>query len=120
MKKELIILISMFISGIIIYLFKTIENVRQNNTYNKVFERFEYLKDLEREGKIHKKIIYIDRDNATNVSLKNKRQNKRNIVRIDGVEYKDKNTWFIMSGDSLWLVGKKQEFLIEIIGKILD
>lgn len=119
MKKELLVLFSMAISGCIVYLYNQIKNKYTKNQVETVFNRLQYLKNLEENGIIEKEIVYFDSENEK-MECRIIKSNKKNIIHINGKRYTDKTSWFILDRNILWIIGKKEDFMIELHSEVFE
>ena len=119
MKKELLVLFSMVLSGCIVYLYNQIKNKFIKKQIETVFERFQYLQSLEKNGAIKKEIVHFCNEDEE-VECRKIKSNKKNNVHINGKEYTDKTSWFILDKNILWIIGKKEDFIIELHSEIIE
>lgn len=119
MEKELLVLFSMVLSGCIVYLYNQIKNKFTKKQIETVFERFQYLQSLEKNGAIKKEIVHFYNEDEE-VECRKIKSNKKNNVHINGKEYTDKTSWFILDKNILWIIGKKEDFIIELHSEIFE
>lgn len=118
MENEFIVLISMVLSGIIVYGINYINNIVKERKYNTVYKRLVYLKELDRQGKINKEVFFLDDKDKKAVGFQKTSISKKTEVMLYNKKYTDKTSWFVLEDDTLWILGKKENFLIQLNGKI--
>lgn len=110
MEREFIILFSMGTSGCLVFLLnKLLEKIEKRKS-EKIYERLEYIEEMEDRGKIQREFV-----NAEILRLEQNKNPKNKDILINGKRYNDSNTFYILSGTSVLLIGKKEDFIIEII-----
>lgn len=120
MEKELLVLFSMTLSGIVVLIYNKLEQSKYNKKRDILFERFYTLEEMEKSGKIKRGIIYLDTPQQEQIKKKKTNLFKRNKVVLDGVEYTDKEFWFMMMDNVLYIVGKKKDVLVELHSKMFE
>lgn len=110
MEKELLVLFSMTISGLIVFGYEKIKMFKKNKETRMCRSRFEYLKTMASNGAIKKEIVDLDESDNIRFTV----GKKRNIVCLDNKEYTDKMSWFVFDDNKLWIVGRNEDFLVEI------
>lgn len=121
MKNEVIIIIAMLLSGLIVVFLKWASTRLYNSRYGVAMERFKHLKDLEKNGEISREVVFFEEHPATTENSKVTRNPRRKTrVVLDGKEYTDKNSWFVMDRNVLYIIGKKKNIFIEVHSKEFD
>lgn len=121
MRNEIITIISMLLSGLIVVFLKLTSTKLYNSRYGAAMERFKHLKDLEKNGKISREVVFFEEHPATTENSKVTRNpRKKTRVVLDGKEYTDKNSWFFMDRNILYIIGKKKNIFIEVHSKEFD
>lgn len=114
MKNELLVLFSMIISGLIVFGYEKLKMLKANkeNEETKMCRsRFEYLKTMVFKGIIKKEIVDLDTIEDSRITVGKKR---KSVIFLDNKEYTEEMSWFVFDNNSLWIIGKNEDFLIEI------
>lgn len=120
MSNEMILIISMTLSGIIVFGFNYLNTIIKKRKCDIVYNRFLYLKKLEEEGKIKKEIFSLNCGDEGKIDLQKVLVPRKTRIIINGKKYTDKNSWFIIDNNILWIAGKKENFLIQFEEEILN
>ena len=111
MSNLKIIIFSMFLSAISLFIIYIIKNCIKDIQYKKNVKRTNYIKQLVKDDKIPYKLI--------NISIEpNRVRDTENHVGlfIDDKLYDDKNSLFLKESEKLYVIGKKEEYLIVLVG----
>lgn len=120
MSNEIILLISMLLSGIIVFGFNYLNTIIKKKQCNKVRKRLAYLRELVNDGKINLEKYCLDDEPRDNSDIDKTLKARNTEVVLYGKVYTDKTSWFIIEDDILWIVGKKEDFLVQLTGKVFD
>lgn len=120
MSNEIILLISMLLSGIIVFGFNYLNTIIKKKQCNKVRKRLAYLRELVNDGKINLEKYCLDDEPRDNSDIDKTLKTRNTEVVLYGKVYTDKTSWFIIENDILWIVGKKEDFLVQLTGKVFD
>lgn len=120
MSNEIILLISMLLSGIIVFGFNYLNTIIKKKQCNKVRKRLAYLRELVNDGKINLEKYCLDDEPRDNSDIDKTLKTRNTEVVLYGKVYTDKTSWFIIEDDILWIVGKKEDFLVQLTGKVFD
>ena len=120
MSNEIILLISMLLSGIIVFGFNYLNTIIKKKQCNKVRKRLAYLRELVNDGKINLEKYCLDDEPRDNSDIDKTLKARNTEVVLYGKVYTDKTSWFIIENDILWIVGKKEDFLVQLTGKVFD
>ena len=114
MRNELLVLFSMTISGLIVFGYEKLKMLKadkENKDTEMCFSRFEYLKTMALNGVIKKEILDLDTIEDTKLTTGKRR---KSVVCLNNKEYTEKMSWFVFDDNKIWIVGKNEDFLIEI------
>lgn len=120
MSNEIILLISMLLSGIIVFGFNYLNTIIKKKQCNKVRKRLAYLRELVNDGKINLEKYCLDDEPRDNSDIDKTLKARNTEVVLYGKVYTDKTSWFVIEDDILWIVGKKEDFLVQLTGKVFD
>lgn len=120
MSNEIILLISMLLSGIIVFGFNYLNTIIKKKQCNKVRKRLIYLRELVNDGKINLEKYCLDDEPRDNSDIDKTLKARNTEVVLYGKVYTDKTSWFVIEDDILWIVGKKEDFLVQLTGKVFD
>ena len=120
LSNEIILLISMLLSGIIVFGFNYLNTIIKKKQCNKVRKRLTYLRELVNDGKINLEKYCLDDEPRDNSDIDKTLKARNTEVVLYGKVYTDKTSWFIIENDILWIVGKKEDFLVQLTGKVFD
>ena len=120
LSNEIILLISMLLSGIIVFGFNYLNTIIKKKQCNKVRKRLAYLRELVNDGKINLEKYCLDDEPRDNSDIDKTLKTRNTEVVLYGKVYTDKTSWFIIEDDILWIVGKKEDFLVQLTGKVFD
>lgn len=120
MSNEIILLISMLLSGIIVFGFNYLNTIIKKKQCNKVRKRLAYLRELVNDGKINLEKYCLDDEPRDNSDIDKTLKARNTEIVLYGKVYTDKTSWFIIEDDILWIVGKKEDFLVQLTGKVFD
>lgn len=120
MSNEIILLISMLLSGIIVFGFNYLNTIIKKKQCNKVRKRLVYLRELVNDGKINLEKYCLDDKPRDNSDIDKTLKARNTEVVLYGKVYTDKTSWFVIEDDILWIVGKKEDFLVQLTGKVFD
>lgn len=120
MSNEIILLISMLLSGIIVFGFNYLNTIIKKKQCNKVRKRLAYLRELVNDGKINLEKYCLDDKPRDNSDIDKTLKARNTEVVLYGKVYTDKTSWFVIEDDILWIVGKKEDFLVQLTGKVFD
>ena len=120
MSNEMIIIISMILSSIIVFGINFLNTIIKEKQCNKVRKRFTYLRELVNDGKINLEKYCLDDEPRDNSDIDKTLKTRNTEVVLYGKVYTDKTSWFIIEDDILWIVGKKEDFLVQLTGKVFD
>lgn len=119
-SNETIVVISMVLSWIIVFGFKRLNTIIDKNKCDMVYERFVYLKKLEKNGKIEKEVFSFEDEEQENINFQKTSKLRKTEVILYGKKYTDKTSWFIIEDNVLWIAGKKEDFLIQVYGNFFE
>lgn len=122
MDKNLIVLISMVISGIIVTGYEKIKTKKKEKNLKMLYSRFQYLLTLVELGKIQKEVINLDeKEMDEDLYQKGISFSRQTKIVLDGKQYTEKNYWFMMDKHHcLWIIGKSKDSLIELHSKMFE
>lgn len=120
LSNEIILLISMLLSGMIVFGFDYLNTIIKKKQCDKVRERFIYLKKLASNGKINLEKHCLDDEPECNSNINETLKSRNTEIVLYGKTYTNKTSWFVMENNILWIVGKKEDFLVQLTGKVFD
>lgn len=118
MSNEMIVIISMMLSGVIVLGVNALSTAISKRKCNIIYKRLVYLKELEKIGKIKKDTYFLDEEVERNIKAQQSLISKKTEIILYGKKYTDKTSWFIVENDILWIVGKKEDFLVQLNGGV--
>ena len=109
-----IIIIGMTLSAVIIIIMHLISNAINKMNFDKAVKRTKYIKQLVKENKIPYKLINLNEE-------KDRVKDTSNHVGllIDDILYDDKNSLFLNENSKLYIIGKKEDYLIILVGRFI-
>lgn len=122
MDKDLIVLISMIISGIIVLGYEKIKEEKRKKNLKMLYSRFQYLTNLVQLGKIKKEIInFEDKEIDEEPRQKKVSFSYQTKIVLNGKQYTEKDYWFMMDEHRfLWIIGKNEDSLIELHSRMFE
>lgn len=120
MSNEMIIIISMILSSIIVFGINFLNTIIKEKQCNKVRKRFTYLRELVNSGKIDLEKHCLDDEPRDNSDIDKTLKSRNTKVVLYGKVYTDKTSWFVMENNILWIIGKKDDFLVQLTGRVFD
>lgn len=120
MSNEMIIIISMILSSIIVFGINFLNTIIKEKQCNKVRKRLTYLRELVNSGKIDLEKHCLDDEPRDNSDIDKTLKSRNTKVVLYGKVYTDKTSWFVMENNILWIIGKKEDFLVQLTGRVFD
>lgn len=111
MSKEEIIIISMVIATLIMILKWFVENLIVKAMFKRGVKRTKYIEQLVKDDVIPFVLINIDNEPKR---IENPKDNSGLIV--DKKLYNDKNAYFLQRDGRVYIIGKKEDFMIALVG----
>lgn len=115
MSKEIIIITAMIIATIIMVLKYFLEKQLKNAIFKKRMQRVHYIEKLVKDKKLSFEIINMDDE-----SKRIEKTDNNNGLIIDKKLYDDKNSLFLKKDDKIYVIGKKEDFIIGLIGRNIN
>ena len=111
MDKEVIIILAFGIATLIMILKWFIGNQLIKAEYVRKVKRTQYIQQLVKEEKIEFKLIDVDAE-----PKRIERPDNNNGLIIDKVLYDDKNSIVMEMDRRIYIIGKKEDFVIALVG----
>ncbi len=109
LTKMEIITVSLTISAVIVLIWNILKYFYRRMIFNKRLKRSKYIKQLLDDKKITLTLIDMKEEKNRLKEAKN-----HSGIIVDGVLYNDKNAYFIKQDELIYIIGKKEEFIIAI------
>lgn len=111
MSNEEIVLISIVFATIVMCIYFALKNGFYKYQYNKGVNRVNRIKQLLKDDVIGLTLVNIDEEPD-----RIKRPDDNNGLIIDGEKYDEKNSYFLEEGKTMYVVGKKKDYIIALVG----
>jgi hypothetical protein len=110
----------MILSSIIVFGINFLNTIIKEKQCNKVRKRLTYLRELVNSGKIDLEKHCLDDEPRDNNDIDKTLKSRNTKVVLYGKVYTDKTSWFVMENNILWIIGKKEDFLVQLTGRVFD
>lgn len=114
MSREEIVLISIGLSTIVMIIYMGLKRLLYKHMYKKGVNRVIYVKQLLKNEEID--LVLINIDNEPNRVIKP--DDDIGLI-IDGEFYDNKNSYFLEEEDRIYVVGKKKDYVIALMGSYI-
>lgn len=111
MSNELVIVVSMTIATVIMLIGWFIKNQLIKFEFKRDVKRTKYIEQLVKENKIEFKLIDVD-----NEPRRIENADDNNGLIVDKKLYNDKNALFLQRDGRIYIIGKKEDFMIALVG----
>lgn len=122
-QDQLILLISMVLSGIIVLAYNKLIQLNRKRYLKSAMKRYKIIREKEDRGEIKRRVIYFEenaRANGEEIEQREIGSSKKSRVIINGESYTEDTSWFLMDGNVLYIYGKEEDFLIELHSELFD
>lgn len=122
-RNQLILLISMVLSGIVVLAYNKLVQLNRKRYLKSAMKRYKIIREKEDRGEIKRRVVYFEenaRANGEEIGQREIGSNKKSRAIINGESYTEDTSWFLMDDNVLYIYGKEEDFLIELHSELFD